>query len=172
MASVIERQELRGGDAATIRALKAGDERAFCVLVEAHGALLLRVAMTYVPSRAVAEEVVQETWLGVLKGLDRFEGRASLKTWIFSIAANIARTRAVRERRSLPFSALAGAEASDDEPAVDADRFLPADHPQWPGHWRPRRPLGRAPRSGSWRPRRATSSSPPSPSSRPPSGSW
>ncbi len=135
MASVIERQELRGGDAATIRALKAGDERAFCVLVEAHGALLLRVAMTYVPSRAVAEEVVQETWLGVLKGLDRFEGRASLKTWIFSIAANIARTRAVRERRSLPFSALAGAEASDDEPAVDADRFLPADHPQWPGHW-------------------------------------
>jgi RNA polymerase sigma-70 factor (ECF subfamily) len=79
----------------------------------------------------VAEEVVQETWLGVLRGLDRFEGRSSLRTWVFRIAANIARTRAVRERRSLPFSSLPGA----DEPAVDPDRFLPAGDPRFPGGW-------------------------------------
>jgi RNA polymerase sigma-70 factor (ECF subfamily) len=122
----------RGSDAELIKALKAGDETAFVDLVHAHHAVLLRVAMTYVSSRAVAEEVVQETWLGVLKGLARFEGRSSLKTWIFKIAANIARTRAVREGRCLPFSSLPG---SDDEPSVDPDRFFPPDHPRHPGHW-------------------------------------
>ena len=122
----------RGSDAELINALKAGDETAFVDLVHAHHAVLLRVAMTYVSSRAVAEEVVQETWLGVLKGLARFEGRSSLKTWIFKIAANIARTRAVREGRCLPFSSLPG---SDDEPSVDPDRFFPPDHPRHPGHW-------------------------------------
>lgn len=122
----------RGSDAELIKALKAGDETAFVDLVHAHHAVLLRVAMTYVSSRAVAEEVVQETWLGVLKGLARFEGRSSLKTWIFKIAANIARTRAVREGRCLPFSSLPG---SDDEPCVDPDRFFPPDHPRHPGHW-------------------------------------
>lgn len=104
------------GEAELIAALKGGDEAAFAALLDAHGSMLLRVVMTYVSSRAVAEEVVQETWIGVLEGLDRFEGRASLKTWIFRIAANIARTRAVREWRSLPFSAL-----------DDPDRFLPTD---------------------------------------------
>jgi RNA polymerase sigma-70 factor, ECF subfamily len=103
-------------EAELVAALKGGDEAAFVTLLDAHGSMLLRVVMTYVSSRAVAEEVVQETWLGVLKGLDGFEGRASLKTWIFRIAANIARTRAVRERRSLPFSAL-----------DDPDRFPPSD---------------------------------------------
>lgn len=122
----------RGSDAELIKALKAGDETAFVDLVHAHHAVLLRVAMTYVSSRAVAEEVVQETWLGVLKGLARFEGRSSLKTWIFKIAANIARTRAVREGRCLPFSSLPG---SDDEPSVDPDRFFPPDHPRHPGPW-------------------------------------
>jgi RNA polymerase sigma-70 factor (ECF subfamily) len=78
----------------------------------------------YVPTPAVAEEVVQETWIGVLKGIDRFEGRSSLKTWIFRILANIAKTRGERERRSIPFSSAAGAAA--EEPAVDPDRFLPA----------------------------------------------
>jgi RNA polymerase sigma-70 factor (ECF subfamily) len=95
--------------------------------------------MRYVGSRAVAEEVVQETWLGVLSGVERFEGRSSLKTWIFKIAANIARTRGVRERRCLPFSSLGGGEGAG-EPPVDADRFHPDDHP-CAGRWaRPPRP--------------------------------
>jgi RNA polymerase sigma-70 factor, ECF subfamily len=96
-----------------IRALKAGDETAFVALIHAHHSVLLRVAMTYVSSRAAAEEVVQETWLGVLNALDRFEGRSSLKSWIFRIAANIARTRAVREPRCRRF-------ASPPEPSPSA----------------------------------------------------
>jgi RNA polymerase sigma-70 factor (ECF subfamily) len=84
---------------------------------------MLRIASLYTPSRAVAEDVVQETWLGVLQGLDRFEGRSSLKTWIFRILTNRAKTRGQRERRSIPFSALAGAETNSDEPAVDPSRF-------------------------------------------------
>jgi RNA polymerase sigma-70 factor (ECF subfamily) len=93
-------------------------------LVDEYGAALLRVERMYVPSTAVAEEVVQETWIGVLKGIDRFEARSSLKTWIFRILTNIAKTRGERERRSVPFSSAAGAAA--DEPSVDPDRFLPA----------------------------------------------
>jgi RNA polymerase sigma-70 factor (ECF subfamily) len=93
--------------------------------------------MVYLADRAVAEEVAQETWLAVLEGIGRFEGRSSLKTWIFRILANRARTRAVRERRTVPFSDLAPMDASISgyEPAVDPERFLPADHPQWPHHW-------------------------------------
>jgi RNA polymerase sigma-70 factor, ECF subfamily len=85
---------------------------------------LLRLAMQHVPSRAVAEEVVQDTWLGVINGIDRFEGRSSLRTWIYRILLNNARTRGVREKRTLPFSYFRrrGEEGSD-EPAVDADRF-------------------------------------------------
>ena len=93
---------------------------------------MLRVAMMFVSSRAVAEEVVQEAWLGVLKGLDRFEGRSSLKTWIFRILTNTAKTRGEREGRSVPFSSLGG-DAGDDAP-VDADRFLGNGH-RWAGHW-------------------------------------
>jgi RNA polymerase sigma-70 factor, ECF subfamily len=93
-------------------------------LVDEYGPMLLRVARMYVPSAAVAEEVVQETWIGVLNGIDRFEGRSSLKTWIFRILANIAKTRGERERRSVPFSSAARVAA--DEPSVDPDRFLPA----------------------------------------------
>ena len=132
MSTISSSTPARGSDAELINALKAGDETAFLDLVNAHNPVLLRVAMTYVSSRAVAEEVVQETWLGVLKGLDRFEQRSSLKTWIFRIAANIARTRAVREGRCLPFSSLTG---MDDERSVDPDRFFPPDHPRCPGHW-------------------------------------
>lgn len=110
-------------DRALIAALRAGDEGAFAGLVDRYGASMLRLARTFVSSQAVAEEVVQETWLGVLKGLDRFEGRSSLKTWIFRILANVARTRGQRESRSLPFSALATTES--DEPAVDPSRFGP-----------------------------------------------
>jgi len=121
-----------GPDADVVAALRAGDEAAFVALVRGMHALLHRTAMTYVPSRAVADEVVQETWLAVVEGIDRFEGRSSLRTWIFRIAANIARSRGGREGRCRPFSSLG---RSPDRPAVDPDRFLPAGHPAWPGRW-------------------------------------
>jgi RNA polymerase sigma-70 factor (ECF subfamily) len=112
-----------------VAALRAGDEATFTALVEELGPSMLRVALMFVSSRAVAEEVVQEAWLGVLSGIERFEGRSSLKTWIFKILTNRAKTRGEREGRSVPFSSLALAEVDADEPAVDADRFV-AD-----GHW-------------------------------------
>src|SRR5918912_323180 len=125
-----------GADAELVERLRGGDEIAFTELVRVQHSVLLGVAMTYVSSRAVAEEVVQETWLGVLAGLDGFDGRSSLRTWIFRIAANLARTRAAREGRSRPFSSLpAGSGDSAGGPTVDPERFLPADHPVWPGHW-------------------------------------
>jgi RNA polymerase sigma-70 factor, ECF subfamily len=95
---------------------------------------MIRVAMAYVPSRAAAEEAVQEAWIAVLRGIDGFEGRSSLKTWIFRILTNVAMRSGARERRSMPFSALAAAEATDG-PTVDPDRFLPADHELFAGHW-------------------------------------
>jgi RNA polymerase sigma-70 factor (ECF subfamily) len=122
-------------DARLLAALRAGDERAFAEIVDGWGPAMLRVARTHVPSRAVAEEVVQETWLGVLRGLDRFEGRSSLKTWVFRILVNRAKTRGEREGRTVPFAALASDEAAGEHHAVEADRFLPADHDRWPHHW-------------------------------------
>ena len=110
-------------EAELIARLRAGDERAFEALVARHQRTMLAVARTYVSSRAVAEEVVQEAWLGVLKGLDRFEGRSSLTTWILRIVANIARTRGVREARIVPH-----------EPSVDPERFRGPGDP-YPGHW-------------------------------------
>jgi RNA polymerase sigma-70 factor (ECF subfamily) len=104
------------------------------VLVREWHAPLLRVAQIFVPSRAIAEEVVQETWLRVLGALDRFEGRSSLKTWVFRILANTAKTRAQREGRVIPFSSLQDP-GRVPEAAVDADRFLSDDHPQHPGAW-------------------------------------
>src|SRR5438034_3118098 len=95
---------------------------------------MLRVAQMYVRTRAVAEEVVQETWIGVIRGIDSFEGRSSLKTWIFRILTNTAKTRAEREARTVPLSALAPSE-HEDEPAVDPSRFLDQQHARWPGHW-------------------------------------
>src|SRR5437763_14368688 len=97
-------------------------------MVDAYSPGLLRMARMYARDRAVAEEIVQETWLAVLRGIDRFEGRSSLKTWIFRILLNTAKTRAQREARSIPFSAAARA----DEPTVDPDRFLGANH-RWAG---------------------------------------
>ena len=93
------------------------------------------MARVYAPSTAVAEEVVQETWLGVLRGLERFERRSSFRTWVFQIALNQARTRGARERRTIPFASLADRELADDAPAVDPERFLGADHDRWPHHW-------------------------------------
>jgi RNA polymerase sigma-70 factor, ECF subfamily len=102
---------------------REGDEEAFAALVRRHSPSLLRVAQMYVPSRAVAEEVVQETWLGVLRGLESFEGRSTFRTWLFRILVNRAKTRGTRERRTVPFAALAGPETDGDEPAVDPSRF-------------------------------------------------
>ena len=119
-------------EAQLVARLRAGDEQAFETLVDEYYPMMLSVARGYVRSRAVAEEVVQEAWLGVLKGLDRFEGRSSLKTWIMRILANIAMTRGTREARSQPFSSFA---TGEDEPAVDADRFRDASD-GFPGHWR------------------------------------
>jgi RNA polymerase sigma-70 factor, ECF subfamily len=99
--------------------LRAGDESAFEALVTRHDGALRRVARTYVRTDAAADDVVQETWLGVVRGLDGFEGRSSLRTWIFSILVNRARTRAVRDARSLPFSSL----EEDDRPAVEPSAF-------------------------------------------------
>lgn len=122
-------------EARLVAALRAGEEAAFVSLVERYQGALLRLAMIFVPSRAVAEEVVQETWLAVLNGIDRFEARASLRTWLFRILVNRAKTRGQRERRSVPFSSLAGAEVEGDEPSVDPDRFLDTDHAPWGSHW-------------------------------------
>jgi RNA polymerase sigma-70 factor (ECF subfamily) len=109
-----------GTDDSVLERLLAGDEMAFSELVRAHHASLLRLALTFVSDRGAAEEVVQDTWLGVLKGLKSFEGRASLKTWIFRILVNRARTRGVRDGRMVNFSAL---EDSEDEGAALMDRF-------------------------------------------------
>lgn len=120
-------------DEALIAALRAGDEAAFTALVDRHSPAMLRVATAYVPSRAVAEEVVQETWLAAMRGIDGFEGRSSLRSWLFGILVKLAMKSGTRERRSAPFSALAPAEA--EAPSVDPDRFLPPDHERWPNHW-------------------------------------
>src|SRR3954449_1848252 len=123
-------REMALPDAEVVAALKRGDQSVFAELVDAYSPGLMRVARMYVRDRAVAEEVVQETWIAVLRGIDRFEGRSSLKTWIFRILMNTAKTRGQRESRSIPFSATGG----DDEASVDPDRFLGADH-QWAGGW-------------------------------------
>ena len=122
-------------DAALVAALIAGDEAAFVVLVDRYHASMIRVASRFVPSPAVAEEVVQETWVGLLRGIDGFGGRSSLKTWLFTILLNQARRRGAAEHRTVPFSALAaGSRRDDDGPAVDPERFFPPGHPD-AGHW-------------------------------------
>src|SRR6476469_5885819 len=93
-------------ETALLAALRCGDEDAFSALVDDYGAAMRRVALTFVRASAVAGEVVQEAWLGALRGLDRFEGRSALRTWLLRIVANIARTHAAREARAVPFSSL------------------------------------------------------------------
>jgi RNA polymerase sigma-70 factor, ECF subfamily len=118
-------------DLELVARLLDGDEGAFASLVRRHHAAMVAVAAAYVGGdRAVAEEVAQDAWLGMLRQLGRFEGRSSLRTWLFRILVNTAKTRGRRERRSVPFSALAGPE----EPAVAPERFLPAGD-RWAGHW-------------------------------------
>jgi RNA polymerase sigma-70 factor (ECF subfamily) len=122
-------------DAPLLDGLRARDEAAFAELVDRYGPSMLRVARMHVRDRAVAEEVVQETWLAVLDGIDRFEGRSSLKTWLFTILTNRAKTRAVRERRTVPVSALAANEAGGSEPAVDPERFVDAAAERFASSW-------------------------------------
>lgn len=114
-----------------VLALRRGDERAFAVLVDRYHQSMLRVAVGFVGSPAVAEEVVQETWLGVLRGIDQFAGRSSLKTWLFRILVNQAKRRGAREGRSISFSAM---DDSQFRPAVEEERFLPSNA-AWSGHW-------------------------------------
>lgn len=121
-------------DAELVASLRAGDEEAFARLVDRFHPSLVRVARLYVSSNAVAEEVAQECWLGVLNGLDGFEERSSLKTWIFRILANIAKTRGLREGRSMPFSAVAG-QYDERGAAVEPDRFIPAEAERAARHW-------------------------------------
>ena len=120
-------------ETALISALRGGDEDAFRKLYTQHDATLRRLARRYARTDAVAEEIVQETWLGVVRGIDRFEGRASIKTWIFRILVNVARTRSEREARSIPFSSVAP--PGEEDSPLDPDRFFGADHDRWPGHW-------------------------------------
>jgi RNA polymerase sigma-70 factor (ECF subfamily) len=115
-------------DETLLAALKAGAEEVFRELVDRWGSMMLRVALMHVHNRAVAEEVVQDAWLAVLRSLDRFERRSAFRTWVLGIVVNLARSRARAERRS---SALSAAVDS----AVDPARFLPADHAKWPRHW-------------------------------------
>ena len=124
---------IRDSDAELIDRLRDGDEAAFAGLIDAYSAPMMRLAITFVQSPSVAEEVVQETWMAVVTGIGRFEGRSSVKTWLFKILTNKAKTRALRERRTIPFSEFDADNVA--ESAIDPERFLPASHPQWPGHW-------------------------------------
>jgi len=121
-----------------VERLRTGDETAFRELVRRHHGAMVRFAETFVPGRAVAEEVAQEAWLGVIKGIGRFEGRSSLSTWIFRIVANIARTRGERERRTVPTMNLSE-ELAEEVPSVPASRFTgPRGRGAWaqpPAHW-------------------------------------
>ena len=123
------------GEDATVAALRRGDPGMFREVVAGYHPSLMRMARSFVPSDAVAEEVVQETWIAVIRGIDRFEQRSSLRTWVTRILINIARARGVKERRTVPMASLAG----DSGPTVDPDRFTgPAGHGMWrdpPAHW-------------------------------------
>jgi len=130
-------EELAAADAeerALLARLRAGDAMAFEMLVDRWTPSMLRVARMHVATQAVAEEVVQDTWLAVLRGIDRFEGRSSVRTWVFRILMNQAKTRGVREKRTVPFASLASAETDEEFSAVDASRFHPEGH-RVAGHW-------------------------------------
>jgi RNA polymerase sigma-70 factor (ECF subfamily) len=122
-------------DAELADRLRDGDEAAFRLVLDAWSPSMLRLARSFVSTKDSAEEVVQEAWLGVIQGIDRFEGRAALKTWVLRILVNIAKGRGATESRTLPFSSLL---REDEGPAVDRSRFRSASDP-YPGHWNPGR---------------------------------
>ena len=116
-------------------AVVAGNESAFAALVDAHSPWMMRTALLHVSSRAVAEEVVQDAWLSVLRALERFEGRSSFRTWLFAIVSNAARKEAARERRSTAFSALPNAQAGVAGRESLTDRLFDGSHPRWANSW-------------------------------------
>jgi RNA polymerase sigma-70 factor (ECF subfamily) len=122
-------------DTALVERLRKRDEASFLEIVRRYHGSLVRLAQSFVNNKAAAEEVAQETWLGVLQGIDRFEGRSSLKTWIFQILVNRAKTRGQRESRSIPFSALWDPATDPGEPSVDPSRFHGPEDPEWPYGW-------------------------------------
>jgi len=121
-------------DSHLIESLRNGNEAAFVSLIDRYSDIMLRLARIYVTAWPVAEEVVQDTWMSVFEHLGHFEGRSSLKTWMFRILINCAKTQAQREGRSIPFSSRSGMSTDRTEPAVESDRFSPVDH-YWAGHW-------------------------------------
>jgi RNA polymerase sigma-70 factor (ECF subfamily) len=122
-------------DGTLVAALRAGDESAFVEVIRRYQPLMLRVARGYVCDAHAAEDVVQETWMAVLEGIDRFEARASLKTWLFRILVKRAITRAGKDGRQVPFSSLGSDDGGDEGPTVAPERFLDPNHDRWPGHW-------------------------------------
>jgi RNA polymerase sigma-70 factor, ECF subfamily len=113
--------------------LRKGDESAFKTILDAWSPAMLRLARSFVSTNASAEEVVQDAWVAVIRGIDGFEGRSSLKKWIFKIVVNTAKKRGIRESRTVPFGSLL---AEDEGPTVEPDRFRTANDP-YPGHWKP-----------------------------------
>jgi RNA polymerase sigma-70 factor (ECF subfamily) len=116
---VLDRRSSTHDDRVLTSRILAGDEAAFAALVTRHTQSMLHVAQRFVSSRAAAEEVVQDTWLAVLRGLSSFEGRSTLALWIYRILTNHAKTRAIRDRRSIPFSSLAPHAAEDEAPSLE-----------------------------------------------------
>jgi RNA polymerase sigma-70 factor (ECF subfamily) len=132
-AAAANHGDLDADDTTLVDRLRRHDEAAFTALVDRYHLQLVRLATSYVPNPAVAEEVAQETWIGVLRGIDRFEGRSLFRTWLFRILVNQAKRRGERESRTIPFAAFSR-EDDDDQPEVAPDRFHPAGH-RWAGHW-------------------------------------
>jgi RNA polymerase sigma-70 factor (ECF subfamily) len=131
MTGAVQRES--ADESALVEALRRGDEAVFGEIVDKYAPSMLRVASGYVPSPEIAEEVVQETWIALIKGIAKFEGRSSLRTWLFTVMINIAKQRGVRERRDTDAEIAAFTGGS-----VDPQRFRPADASTWPGHWKER----------------------------------
>ncbi|WIM92946.1 sigma-70 family RNA polymerase sigma factor [Actinoplanes oblitus] len=134
------------GDPVVVARLRARDETMFAALIDAWSPGMLRAARAHVADDHTAHDVVQEAWLGVLRGIDRFEARSSLRTWVYRILINKARTRGVRDARAVPVGDL-GLVGGDREPTVDPARFRGADDP-YPGHWRSSPPAWPSPEDG------------------------
>ena len=127
METTVRDQEL-------VAALRRGDEAAYVSLVSEHQASFLRIVRAWVRDPTSAEEVVQKTWLTALESLSRFEGRSSVRTWLYGILINVARGHARSERRTIPMSSLEAEETAEAGPAVEPERFQPEGH-RWEGHW-------------------------------------